>query len=280
MVAHLSGNKLAVGVDHILYGWVFFGVIILAMFFVGARWSEPDASAATPAERDAVGSAGPVRAVVVMAALVALVAVLPHGVLAALRHAEGSAAAARVDLPEQLGNWRTADAHIVDWTPDFNDGPVRMRRACAGPAAPSACTSITHGRPRRASSSPASTCSWACATTPGPCRRTALARLSSTATASRCAGPRSSAAFRWAVHGDPPLVVWRLYWIDGRYVGGDVQAKLAGAFSRLAGRGDEGASLLYADASENANADAAIEAFLKDNHATLGALLQRVRDAR
>ena len=43
MLGHLSGNTLAVGVDHLIYGWVFFGIVIMAMFMVGARWSEPDA---------------------------------------------------------------------------------------------------------------------------------------------------------------------------------------------------------------------------------------------
>ena len=45
MIGHLSGNKLAVGVDHLVYGWVFFGIVIMAMFAIGARWSET-----TPAE--------------------------------------------------------------------------------------------------------------------------------------------------------------------------------------------------------------------------------------
>ena len=40
MIGHLSGNKLAVGVDHLIYGWVFFGIVIMAMFAIGARWSE------------------------------------------------------------------------------------------------------------------------------------------------------------------------------------------------------------------------------------------------
>ncbi|MBK1714326.1 exosortase A, partial [Rubrivivax gelatinosus] len=59
MLAHLSGNRLAVGIDHILYGWVFFGLIILAMFLVGARWSQAEAPAAVPAARDAAAGAGP-----------------------------------------------------------------------------------------------------------------------------------------------------------------------------------------------------------------------------
>ena len=41
MLGHLSGNKIAVGVDHLIYGWVFFGVVIGIMFVIGARWSEP-----------------------------------------------------------------------------------------------------------------------------------------------------------------------------------------------------------------------------------------------
>jgi exosortase A len=32
MLGHLSGNTIAVGVDHLIYGWLFFGVVILLMF--------------------------------------------------------------------------------------------------------------------------------------------------------------------------------------------------------------------------------------------------------
>jgi exosortase A len=42
MLGHLSGNTIAVGVDHLLYGWVFFGLVVMLMFYVGGRWSEPD----------------------------------------------------------------------------------------------------------------------------------------------------------------------------------------------------------------------------------------------
>jgi exosortase A len=40
MLGHLSGNRLAVGADHLLYGWVFFGVVMALLFFIGARWRE------------------------------------------------------------------------------------------------------------------------------------------------------------------------------------------------------------------------------------------------
>ncbi len=51
MLGHLSNNRLAVGVDHIIYGWVFFGLVMLLLFWVGSFWQEDDVPAAggTPA---------------------------------------------------------------------------------------------------------------------------------------------------------------------------------------------------------------------------------------
>lgn len=55
MLGHLSGNRLATGVDHIIYGWVFFGIVMVAMFMLGARWSE-EPSADEDVEADALPS--------------------------------------------------------------------------------------------------------------------------------------------------------------------------------------------------------------------------------
>ena len=42
MLAHLSSNKLATGVDHIIYGWLFFGIVMMALFWVGSFWRDDD----------------------------------------------------------------------------------------------------------------------------------------------------------------------------------------------------------------------------------------------
>jgi exosortase A len=41
MLGHISGNKLATGADHLIYGWAFFGIVIAVMFVIGMRWAEP-----------------------------------------------------------------------------------------------------------------------------------------------------------------------------------------------------------------------------------------------
>src|SRR5688572_15609351 len=44
MIGHLSSMKLAVGVDHFIYGWLFFGVVIAALFWLGSFWRDPNAA--------------------------------------------------------------------------------------------------------------------------------------------------------------------------------------------------------------------------------------------
>ena len=40
MIGHLSGMELATGVDHLIYGWVFFGFLIAILFGLGSIWRE------------------------------------------------------------------------------------------------------------------------------------------------------------------------------------------------------------------------------------------------
>ena len=42
MIAHFSNMKLATGVDHIIYGWVWFGLVMLVMFWLGSLWRDDD----------------------------------------------------------------------------------------------------------------------------------------------------------------------------------------------------------------------------------------------
>jgi EpsI family protein len=42
MISHLSNYTLAQGVDHFIYGWVFFGFVIFILFWVGRSFSDVD----------------------------------------------------------------------------------------------------------------------------------------------------------------------------------------------------------------------------------------------
>jgi exosortase A len=42
LIAHLSDMKYATGIDHLIYGWLFFGLVMLLMFWVGNWWRDPE----------------------------------------------------------------------------------------------------------------------------------------------------------------------------------------------------------------------------------------------
>ena len=71
MIGHLSANQLATGVDHLIYGWVFFGIILFALFWIGARYREDDVAPAADAMQAGFAYQGSGR--IVWAALSAVV---------------------------------------------------------------------------------------------------------------------------------------------------------------------------------------------------------------
>ena len=40
MIGHLSDMRLATGVDHLVYGWLFFGVVMMLLFLLGNLWGD------------------------------------------------------------------------------------------------------------------------------------------------------------------------------------------------------------------------------------------------
>jgi len=75
MLGHLSGMKLAVGVDHLIYGWIFFGIVMAGIFWLGSCWPDrvpatSGAAAGKPgADRRTAGATAPVLGLGLIAAL-------------------------------------------------------------------------------------------------------------------------------------------------------------------------------------------------------------------
>ena len=121
MLAHVSSNKLAVGVDHLIYGWVFFGLVMLLLFWIGSFWQETAPERATLASRPAgAHDAGPPQARPLFLAAIAAIAVaslwLPTE--AAIKP---SSLGDSPTLPAVVGQqeWKASDASISEWKPHY-----------------------------------------------------------------------------------------------------------------------------------------------------------------
>ncbi|WP_457427303.1 exosortase A [Roseateles sp. P5_E7] len=284
MLGHLSGNRLAVGVDHIIYGWVFFGIIMLAMFMIGARWSEPDPELQPAPAGVALHAASPALwsgALLAAALTLALPILLRSQTQQAGAHGEPMLAAPAVS------GWAWQDEPLTSWRPHF-DNPAavlhgRFEPEAGGPAVGvyvgyyrdqryghQLITSVNQlvndendkdwsktGSGQAMLDAPAGPLPWLT----GELRGQALSQVS---------GGGNQA---------PRLRVWQIYWINGRPFISDWQAKLYGALQRLLGHGDDAAVVLvYADKADVGDEDALLRDFLRAHWSTLDTALRGVRD--
>ena len=123
MIAHLSDNRLAHGVDHFIYGWVFFGLVMLLLFWIGSSWRDPDATqteAAVPAS-----PAGRARTRAIFAgyvvATIALAGAWPsYAAYLDREDIAGSPPALRLVAPAGAGGWVPDPGPLTDWRPHYD----------------------------------------------------------------------------------------------------------------------------------------------------------------
>jgi EpsI family protein len=121
MIGHLSDMRYAVGVDHLIYGWIFFGVVMMLLFWIGSWWREDTVDATSPQNSLALSSPPSIahRGGVVGAALgVAVLAALGPLYVDILSRSEGIVRPV-LALPESSGSWSRAASSPHDFTPHF-----------------------------------------------------------------------------------------------------------------------------------------------------------------
>lgn len=280
ILGHLSGNTLAVGVDHIIYGWVFFGIIMLAMFMIGSRWADPDPEPVLTAPPDAARPLTSGRFATTLVVALLLLA-LPTGMRTQAQRAgaHGEPALAAPALP----GWTWVAQAPSSWQPHFLHPAASLhgRFEPAGGGAPVGVYIGYYRDQRRGRQLVTSVNQLVNAEEDKVWARTASGLDQAGAQAWRTADLRGQALHDVVGAGGqaPRLRVWQVYWINGRPLVSDWQAKLYGALQMLLGRGDDAAVVLvYADKAQAGAGDAVLKAFLEQHWVTLDTALRGVRD--
>jgi exosortase A len=276
LLGHLSDNRIATGVDHLIYGWVFFGIVMAVLFAVGAIWRE-DVSA-VPASP--VADAGPVstwldgdrrRAMLVALGLIAVLAIWPVAKVAALA-AVSERPVAEVQI-QSVSEWKRQPGSVTSWRPHlegatsqqsltFSNGDRRIgvflglfRAQRQGAELVNQMNQLVHSSD-------------------------AVWRLVAQGERSVALGDRSiavrTALLRSAQGG---LVAWQWYWLGGGTVtGSDTVAKLDLAVDRLLGRDDTSAWItVYAEYQDDpSTAEVLLGSFVGDMSAAMDAALAEV----
>lgn len=236
MIGHLSDNRYAVGVDHLIYGWVFFGVVMVLLFWVGSFWREDDvpAGAASPATMSATTAPASARVL----AIAALAAVLVGGAWRPLQAAVERA----VTLPlpavatlEGAGGWVARGGPLATWQPRYKGHAWSMQEAFHKDGRDVAVYLAYYrnqGKGRELVTS----------------GNLLVARedfqwklMKERTEAIDWSGKRIDALRAELLGPRMQLVALRLYWVDGKVTASEYVAKAWLAWSRLTGHGDDAA---------------------------------------
>ena len=230
MIAYLSSNTLAVGVDHVLYGWVFFGVVITLLLWVGSRWREDDRpSAESPGAAMVVARLDRRNGLAVLGTL-AVAAVWP--LLAP--------SVAQVDAPTPVAmaplagaaDWTPVPGALPAWQPELTGARGRIVQTFAGDGAQVGLYLAFYQDQTAATK--AITTTNLLVTPANLTWREVDVNTRSTDVGGTELGVRTSLVLGTRQR----LVVWRWFWVDGRFTGSEYTAKLLQMWSQLRGHGD------------------------------------------
>jgi len=130
MTGHLSDMKLAVGVDHLIYGWVFFGFVMLILFWIGSKWREDEhdeinASKTNKSSNENENHVIPIKqTALVMSAVLVVAAIWP--VYAAYLEKDTDDVPPEFILTLSDINWRIASSPVSDWEPIYIGSPQQF----------------------------------------------------------------------------------------------------------------------------------------------------------
>lgn len=255
MLGHLSGNKLAAGADHLVYGWFFFGLVVMLMFWIGSRWADnPIAARAIepappsgPAERDGtrfgLAATPNPKALVTSAALLAGIAfalvgpVVESVAAGAVKSSPITAAQLAPPIDHRLGR---AD----DWKPVFEGANASWQGWISRPGGEvglhiAAYRAQTKDRKLLGSTNVIvrpDDSRWAPI---GALNRSSVNASGIGSVPIRVQLVQETNEGGAAGQGRRQLLVWQVFLVDGAAVSDGVPGRLAAAAGRLAGRGDD-----------------------------------------
>ena len=268
MIGHLSGMTLAVGVDHLIYGWLFFGIVMLLLFWVGSYWREDvaDDGAAAAAASPPAAPAPALPWGRLAGAALASAAVLGAAPAYAAWLEYSQRTAPPVQL-EQFASPSPAASPFTAYEPSFAAPSARLQRSFAL-SSPVGLTVLYYrdvaegGKLISAANRPGG-------------QGTAFRENRVGRQDVDVGGRRLVLREAQLGHEGRRLLVWQWYWIGGELTSNDYVGKLLQVKEKLTtGSGDGAVLLAYAPYEEDpAAARAVLRQFLAANLGPLDAML-------
>lgn len=115
MLAHLSNMQLAVGVDHFIYGWVFFGIVIFILFWFGSLWKDKEVETAIHINETIRSKSN----FAPTAILIIVCSAIGPAVYAYTNSIQNNNQNIIITLPDRDEKWVASNSVDINWKPEF-----------------------------------------------------------------------------------------------------------------------------------------------------------------
>ena len=236
MLGHLSNNRLAVGVDHIIYGWIFFGVVMLLLFWVGSFWQEdePAVQGRAAGMPTTTAPARPASRLFLAALGAVVVAAISQPLAGAIQRSSGSGAPSLPAI-DAAGGWSPTSETLTDWKPRFSGQAAALAQSFAK-GDRRAGIYIEYYRAQTRGHELITSGNLLVAP-----ENNRWKEIASGNAVIDWAGTSSTVGRTELMAGESRLEVLNMYWVDGRVTPSPYVGKALQAWSRLTGRGDDSA---------------------------------------
>ena len=119
VLAYVSNNRIATGVDHVVYGWIFFSLVTAVLVGAALRWREPDILPTESSAPSLLSDEKPRIATPLWCAGILIVIAMSAAFTSDLLWSHSPVDYAGVTLWSAPPGWIGVSDPDHDWTPDF-----------------------------------------------------------------------------------------------------------------------------------------------------------------
>lgn len=252
LIAHLTNNEWGLGLSHLTFGWVIFGVVVFTAFWIGGYWQEADP--VPPSEKSA--TAGPITPVTLTTAVIVMLSLgIPNFAQMLLGGSGDHTNRPALDLSQSRNDLTNIEPRHALITPKYS-GAARTHQQVFRQGDADLLLYIAYYRNQ----------------TQGREMVNIANQIEPTKdwnwTGNRqyiiAGAPVAKLHVEKYSRGADISLATRIYWNAGYATQSAMQSKLVQAINLLTGRGDDGAAIiLTVSANQEAAAQKALEAFVQ-----------------
>lgn len=270
MIGHFSGMTLAVGVDHLIYGWAFFGLVMFLMFWIGSFWREDEQQ---PQNIKTEGKSPQVSTITVQSKIMYMAAistVVSIGMWPAYAQfiARAGHNPVQAELKDFKSGWQNATP-FTTWKPSIAPSQAELHQFYQKNSR-SVGIIVNYYRNQKKGAELISSLNRLVPYEDPVWIRTGISARS------ELLQNKTQSLLETRISGKlQKFVVWHWYWINGKSVTSDYIGKLLQAKNKLLLQGDDGASVMilapYEDNPDDARSQ--LREFMTDNLSALESVL-------